>query len=433
MRLLVAAVLLASVSAPAIAQASQDTLGEAVASAIGNNPQLMAQRSTRAVADETLKQARAGTLPTLNATGSYTTQDLTVGRKIDTPFGSFPLDGQQDKAQVGLEARQSIWSGGTLTARKKQAEAGVTSAEAQLRGVEQDVILAVVTAYMDVRRSEQEVKIRETNVDSLRTQVQAAKDRFQAGEVTRTDVAQAQSQEAASEGQLAQARAGLAAARASYQRIVGREPVQLADPPAAPSLPATLNEALATAQLENPDVAAAKAQEKAAERGIDVAKGDLMPKLDIVGNAGGTDTIQNETYRDTSVGISAQIRIPLYEGGLLSSKTRQSRLEAERARYARMAAERQATAETTTAWHNLIAAREAITASQARVDAAQVALEGATQELAVGTRITLDVLDQERELLAAQLGLVDAERAAYLAAHQLLAATGRLKAEAISR
>jgi outer membrane protein len=433
MRLLVAAMLLASVSAPALAQASQDTLPEAVASAISNNPQLMAQRSTRAVADEQLAQARAGALPSVNFTGSYGTQELTIGRTITTPAGTFPLDGQQERAQAGLEARQSIWSGGTLTARKRQAEAGVTAAEAQLRGVEQDVILSVVTAYLDVRRGEQEVLIRETNVDSLRQQVQAARDRFQAGEVTRTDVAQAESQSAASEGALAQARAGLAAARASYQRVVGRQPVQLADPPAVPQLPATLDEALGSAQAENPDVAVARAQETAAQRGIDAAKGDLMPKVDLVGNAGGTDTIVDQTYRDTNVGLTAQVRIPLYEGGLLSSKTRQSRLEADRARYARMAVERDATAETTTAWHNLIASREAITASQARVAAAEVALEGATQELAVGTRITLDVLDQERELLAAQLGLVDAERAAYLAAHQLLAATGRLRANAIGR
>jgi outer membrane protein len=125
--------------------------------------------------------------------------------------------------------------------------------------------------------------------------------------------------------------------------------------------------------------------------------------------------------------------VPLYEGGLLSSRTRQARLEADRARYQRLTAERQAAADATTAWHNVIAAREAIIASRSRVSAAQVALEGANQELAVGTRITLDVLDQERELLDAQLGLVDAERAAYLATHQLLAATGRLKAEAIGR
>ena len=135
MRLLVAAMLLASVSGLALApsasaQASQDTLSEAVASAIGNNPQLMAQRSTRAVADEQLAQARAGTLPTLNFTGSYGTQDLTIGRTFNTPAGTFPLDGKQDKAQVGLEARQSIWSGGTLSAKKKQAQAGVTAAEA---------------------------------------------------------------------------------------------------------------------------------------------------------------------------------------------------------------------------------------------------------------------------------------------------------------
>jgi outer membrane protein len=433
MRLVVAAMLLASVSAPAMAQAARETLGDAVGAAISNNPQLMAERSTRAVASEQLKQAKAGMLPSVSLSGSYASQDLTIGRTFATPAGTFPLDGTQEKGQVGLEARQSVWSGGTLTAKRKQAEAGVNSAEARLMGVEQDVVLSVVTAFMDVRRAEQDVKIRETNVDSLRQQVQASKDRFEAGEVTRTDVAQAQSREAGAEGALAQARAQLAGARANYQRIVGAPPVQLADPPAAPQLPGTLEEAVALAQTGNPEVIAAKAQEEVARRGIEAAKGDLMPKFDVVGNAGMVDTTQDETYRDTSVGLTAQFRVPLYEGGLLSSRTRQARLESDRARYQRMAAERQATAEATTAWHNVIAAREAITASQSRVSAAEIALEGATQELAVGTRITLDVLDQETELLDAQLGLVDAERAAYIAAHQLLAATGRLKAEAIGR
>jgi outer membrane protein len=431
--LLLATVSLAAVSAPAMAQASQDTLGDAVASAISNNPQLMAERQTRAVANETLKQAQAGMLPSVSLNGSVNTQQLTFGRTFTTPSGTFPLDGQQERAQVGLEARQSLWSGGTLTARKRQAQAGVTTAEAELRGVEQQIILSVVSAYMDVRRAEEEVRIRERDVDSLRQQVQAARDRFSAGDVTRTDVAQAESRAAGSVGALAASRARLAAARAEYERVVGRPPVQLATPPVAPQLPGTLQEATEEARAANPAVTAARAREEAALRGIDAAKGDLMPSLDIVGSAGMIETYQDRTFRDTNVGIGAQVRVPLYEGGLLSSKTRQARLESDRARYERMAAEREAAANATAAWHEVIAAREAVTASRSRVAAAELAREGTVQELAVGERTTLDVLDQERELLEAQLDLVDSERAAYLAAHRLLAATGRLRPGTIGR
>ena len=433
MRILAAALLLASVSAPAIAQASRDTLADAVDSAIKSNPLLMAQRQTRAVADETLEQAKAAMRPSIGLNGTYGTQQQEIGRTFQTPAGTFPLDGTSERATVGLEARQSIYSGGSLTANKRQAESGIDSAEAQLRVAEQDIILSAITAFVDVRRGEEEVEIRGTNVSSLKQQVQAAKDRFQAGEVTRTDVAQSESREAGAEADLAASRAELASARAVYERAVGRPPVQLADPPAAPQLPGTLEEVLAAARADNPRLVAARAEEQAAEHGIDIAKGALRPKVGIVGNAGMQETYQDQTFRDTNLGLTAEVRIPLFEGGLLSSKTRASRLEADRARYQRLALEREVTALTTSAWHNVIAAREAIVASRSRVTAAETALEGAKQELAAGTRITLDVLDQERELLEAQLGVVDAERAAYIAVHQLLAAMGRLRPEAIGR
>lgn len=433
MKFLAALLLLASVSAPAVAQASRDTLADAVDSAIGNNPVLMAQRQTRAVASETLEQAKAAMRPSLGFNGSYGTQQQEFGRTFNTPAGTFPLDGVTDRASIGLEARQSIYSGGALTAGRQQAQAGVQGAEAQLRGAEQELVLQVVTSFVDVRRGEQEVQIRETNVSSLKQQVQAAKDRFEVGEVTRTDVAQAEAREAGAEADLAASKAQLASARATYERVVGRPPVQLAEPPAAPPLPGTLEEAAGVARADNPQLVAARAQQEAAERGIDIAKGALRPKVGIVGSAGVQETYQDQTFRDSNVGLTAEVTIPLFQGGLLNSKTRASRLEADRARYQRMAIEREVTAQTTSAWHTVLSAREAIAASRSRVTAAQTALEGAKQELAVGTRITLDVLDQERELLEAQLGLVDAERASYIAIHQLLAAMGRLRPEAIGR
>lgn len=433
MRIFVALMLMASVSAPAVAQASHDTLAEAVDSAISNNPTLMAERSTRGQASETLKQAEAQMGPQVNLSGNYGTTEQEVGRKFTTPVGTFPLDGRSEKATLGIEARQSLWSGGSLTAQRDQARAGVDASQAHYMNAEQDLVLSVVTAFMDVRRAEKEVEIRETNVASLQQQVKAAKDRFEVGEVTRTDVSQAEAQAAASESEQASAKARLERARAIYEQIVGRPPVQLAEPPAAPALPGALEEAISVAAKANPNLLAALAQEKAGDKGVDVARGALSPKFDLVGTAGMVETYQDQSFRDTSVGVSAEFRFPLFNGGLLESKTRSAQLDADRARYQRMAVERQVTQQTTTAWHQVIAAREQITASTSRVAAAQIALEGATQELAVGTRITLDVLDQERELLEARLGQVDAERQYYIAAHQLLAAMGRLRPEIIAK
>ena len=190
---------------------------------------------------------------------------------------------------------------------------------------------------------------------------------------------------------------------------------------------------MSTGRSLNPQLIAARAAEAAAAKGIDVAKGNQRPRLGIVGNAGVQESYQDKTFRESNLGLTLELTIPLYQGGLLSSRTRAALLESSRARYNRLAVERGVTAQVTTAWHAVIAALQAIAASNSRVAAADIALEGATRELAAGTRITLDVLDQERELLQARLGLADAERAAYIATHQLLAAMGKLRLEDLSK
>lgn len=430
MRTLAALILMGSVSAPAMAQAAQDTLGEAVASAIANNPTLMAERKSRQAADEILAQAQAGMGPQLSLQGTVNTQYQDRGYTI--PLGTFPLDGTTQRATVGLEARQSLWSGGSLTAQRDVARAGVDESQARLIGVEQDLVLDVVSAFMDVRYAESELGIRERNVDALRQQVRAATDRFVVGEVTRTDVAQAEAREAAAQSALAGARSQLARVRAVYEQIVGTQPVQLAEPPAPARLPGTLDEALSVARIHNPEVMAARAREVAGERGVDVAKGRLGPKLDLVGSAGLVETYQDDRFRDTNLVAGLEFSFPLFDSGLLQSQSREAQFGADRARYERMAIERQVAAQVTSAWHQVVATREAIRASASQVAAAEIALEGATQELAVGERITLDVLDQERELLEARLALIDAQRANYVATHELLAAMGDLKPELLA-
>jgi outer membrane protein len=429
MRTLAALMLLGALGAPAIAQASQQTLGDAVRSAIGNNPSLMAERKARQAADETLAQAQAGMGPQVNLQGGLSTQYQGFGRTFTTPIGTFPLDGSSQRGSIGVEARQSLWSGGSLTAQRDLARAGVDESAARLVGVEQELVLNVVSAFMDVRYAESELAIRERNREALRQQVLAARDRFEVGEVTRTDVAQAEAREAAAEAAQARARSDLARARAVYEQIVGVPPVQLAEPPAPPASPGTLEEAQAAARSATPGLMAARAREVQAERGVDVAKGRLAPRLDVVGSAGLVETYQEGSFSDTNLAAGLELRFPLFDGGLLQSQTRSAQLGADRSRYERMAAERQVAAVVASAWHQLAAAREGVRASASQVAAAEIALEGASQELAVGERITLDVLDQERELLEAQLALIGAQRAVYLATFELLAAMGVLKPE----
>ena len=172
-------------------------------------------------------------------------------------------------------------------------------------------MLAVVTAFVDVRRAEEEVSIRETNVASLKQQVQAAKVRFDAGDVTRTDVAQAEARQAGAESDFAASKAERAAARATYEQIIGRPPIQLAEPPPAPQLPGTVDEAISIARGSNPALAAARAQETAAEKGIGVAKGQLAPKVGIVGSAGMQETYQDRTFRDTNAGLAAELSMAI--------------------------------------------------------------------------------------------------------------------------
>jgi outer membrane protein len=177
---------------------------------------------------------------------------------------------------------------------------------------------------------------------------------------------------------------------------------------------------------------AARAREVQGERSVDVAKGRLGPKLDLVGTAGLVETYHDDSFRDTNFAAGIELSFPLFNSGLLDSQTRGAQLGADRSRYERMAIERQVTAQVTSAWHQVVAAREEIRASASQVAAAEIALEGAAQELAVGERITLDVLDQERELLEARLALIDAQRASYIATHELLAAMGDLKPELVA-
>lgn len=397
-----------------------ETLPEAIASAFATNPQLEIERYRTDIARQNLEVARGAGRPTVNfsATGGYEYVDS------NSPM-SFGL-GDRPIATAQLQAIQPIYTGGRVSAGIRQAQAGISAADLGFSAARQDLILQVVTAYMDVVRDREAVNIRQNNVTVTGEQVRAASDRFDVGVVTRTDVAQAQARLEGARAALAGAEAALQGSEANYQYLTGLQAGDLAPPPPVPPLPASLAEALATASADNPSIAAAKEDLRAAEAAVDSARADGRAQVSLVGTAGVQETFGNNDQRDTSVSAIAQARIPILSGGVIKAQTESAKLRREQARRVVDNLETQVRAQVTQAWYSYEAALRSIEASRRQVEASEIAYEGAKEELSVGVRSTLDTLDQEQELFDARLALVAAERDAYVAAHNLLRATGAL-------
>ena len=401
--------------------ASAETLGDAVSAAILSNPQLDSQRVQTEIARENLEQARAGARTTVSvgASAGYQYTDT------NSPFSLNNGDSQSLAAQV--QATKPIYTGGRVAAGVRQATAGINAADAQYDAVEQDLILQVITAYMDVRRDRDTVDIRQNNVEVASEQERAAKDRFEVGVVTRTDVSLSTANLEGARAALASAEAALEASVANYTYLTGLVPSDLAPPPPVPTLPASLEEAIGLGLESNPDMIAARHSERAAMEAIEAARAQGRPTVNLVGTAQTQRGYYSARDVDTS-SVSGVIQgsIPIMTGGLVKSQTRAARLQRDQARRQIDLLDRSIRAQVASAWYGYEATLRAIEASKRQVDAAEIAYDGAKEELAVGVRTTLDVLDQEQQLFEARLALVQSERDAYVAAHQLLRATGQL-------
>ncbi|MEL7042673.1 MAG: TolC family outer membrane protein [Pseudomonadota bacterium] len=412
-----------------------ESLQEALELAFATNPSLQAQRAEIGVAREQLNQAKGARAPSVDATASAGYESLDSTQPAAFNVGDRPL------ASAQLQATLPVYTGGQISAGIDQARAGILAANAQFDGAAQDLILNVVTAYSDVLRDREAIVIRANSVALLEEQLRAATDRFEVGFATRTDVKQAEARVQGAKASLAGAEAQLQASLSIYEVFVGQAAGDLAPVPDAPGIPGSYEAALQGALASNPDLQALRQNERAAEEGVRSAKGESRPSLSIVGTASVQETFDLEAtdfneqgavllppdnYRDTQLRILAQASVPLFQGGILRSRVRAARLERDQARLSTVNAERQVTASVAQAWYSNIAAEQAITASERQVEAAEIAYDGAKEELSVGTRTTLDVLDQEQQLLEARLGLIEARRDAYVAIHQLLRAMGEL-------
>lgn len=409
------------------AGANAQSIEETLASAYRTNPLLQAERARQRATDETIAQALSNWRPSVsvssdigrakdwNATTDTVRKTVTETERLRSP------------ATVSGVVRQPIYRGGRTIAETSRAENNIQRGRAQLQTVEQQVLLDAATAHLNLLRDTAVLDLNVNNEQVLTRQLAAARDRFQVGEVTRTDVAQAEARVARARADRIQAEGNLTSTRANYRRVVGEAPGAIQPARLPPNLPAT--EAMALSRVaENPNVVAAAFNEKAARDSVDVIAGELLPTVNLQSTVARAEETQTRGFDRDTASIQLTFAIPLYQQGLVEARVREAKQVAGQRRIEMEDARRRAQEDTTRAWEALNTARARINAIQAQIRAAEVALEGVIQESRVGSRTVLDVLDSEQELLNAKVQLVQSQRDEVVAAFQLTSATGQLTA-----
>lgn len=396
------------------------TLEEALAAAYVGNPTLQAQRAALRATDEQVPQALSGWRPRVALNGS--------GGKVWSN-SNLAGDATLDSLQGGATITQPLFRGFRTTNSVEAAENVVLSARSQLTSVEQQILLNVAEVYSNVLRDQAVVDLSVNNEQVLRRQLGATQDRFQVGEITRTDVSQAESRVAGARASRIAAEGQLMASRATFQRLVGVPPENLEPPTQLPPLPSTLEEAVARALEEQPDVLAAVYGARAADDAVEVVRGELLPEVSLQASHNrGWETQARGQRSDTSQ-IVANVAVPLYQSGAVYSRVREAKSTASQRRIQVDQAQVAAREQAIQAWENLVSARAEIESREAQVEAATTALDGVQREAQVGARTVLDVLDAEQELFIANVDRVGAQRTQRVAAFALLAATGGLTAQ----
>jgi outer membrane protein len=404
--------------------ASADTLREALVSAYNSNPTVTAQRETLKATDATVAIARAAGRPQVSGT---------VGLNRDlSRSGILETGGHGPTLSAGLDISYPLFNGGSVKNNVRAAKTRVEAGRATLRAVEGDVFTNAVSAYMDVIRDRAIVELNENNVKVLETNLEATRDRFQIGDLTRTDVAQSEARLQLGRSQLAESQGRLTGSEATYRQVIGHPPGDLAPPPPLPPLPATADEAVRIALASNPDLVSINQQAIAAGYDVRIAEAGRLPTLSAVGSGtyvnefGGHLAGVPSTGGQTAVGLSASI--PIFQGGLPAARIRQAQAVEGQTLEQVVGTERAVVQAARSAFASYEAAQKAIQAETVAVQANELALEGNRAEQSVGTRTIIEVLNAEQELLNSQVALVTAKRDAYVAGFELLNAMGQAEA-----
>jgi outer membrane protein len=418
-----AAAVLGAAALLAPAQANAETLTQALVQAYQSNPRILAARDLLRATDEQVAQAISLLRPTATATF---TGGLATGRTVVNNVGSTGTRTQP--ASMSLTLTQPLWRGGREYAEIRRAEAVIRGQRARLHATEQDVFFEVVTAYMNVVRDEAIVRLRTNNVGVLQRQLQAVRDRFNVGEVTRTDVAQAEAAVAGAEAQRVLAIGNLENSRANYTNLVGRPPTRLTEPRPPAFLPAAFGLALESAKSTNPTIIAATYDEFAARHNVRSVTGELLPQINLNGSLSRSWDSGGPDRRSDSASLSVSVTVPLYESGSVYSRVRAAKQTGFQRGNDLAQARRSVEEVATRAWQTLQAARAGVRSFEAQSRANGVALEGVRQENQAGLRTVLDVLNAQQILLDSQVSLVSARRDMIVASYQVAQAMGKLTA-----
>lgn len=404
-----------------------DTLRQAFAQAYDSNAAIHAQQAEVRAAGFGVQSAQSGYKPQINFEAGIGTAHNDFASPLFSGISTFP----QNMKTAGLTITQPLYTGGQTSSQVDAARASQSSQQAKLSATEEQVFLNVVKAYSDVVRDQAVVKLEQNNLDVLNKQLQATQAEFQNGEVTHTDIAQAQARVAGAQAALIQAQGSLTESRAAYLRVVGTGPQSLEQPSLPTPLPGSEAQAVQLSG-ENFPVLAARFAQNAAEQQVQAASGKQRPQIALTG--------QLLEARDPEVGFSRldtrsimlTLSVPIYSGGALSAQKHAAEQRAEASQDDLLDAQHQARLDAVNAWQAFQTANAKLDAIKSQVQAEQIAARGVRDQQAVGERTTLDVLNADQELLNARVDLAGAEHDQLVAAYALETATGRLTAAALN-
>jgi outer membrane protein len=407
-----------------------DTIEAALVRAYQTNPQLNSQRAQVRVTDENVPQALSGYRPKVSVTASagvqYTDVLTTAGGDLNRLVRSH-VSGTNPPTSAGITVSQTLFNGQQTANRTRAAESQVSAAREALRVLEQTVLLQAATIYMDYLRDSANVEVQRSNVRVLEQTLKQTKDRFNVGEVTRTDVAQSEAQLAAGKTQLLTAESTLTTTRANFRRIIGSEPVALA--PGSPVdrfLPPGLPAAVDLALIENPNVTSAMYGIDVSFLQVKVAEGALFPVVTLQASATRNNEQTLTIQRSFTGAAVAQVSVPIYQGGAEFSLIRQSKETLAQQRLVLEQTRDQARANVVQAWGQLEAGKAQVQSAQSQVTASEIALNGVREEAKAGQRTTLDVLNAQQALVNARVALITAQHDRVVASYSVLNAVGRL-------
>ncbi len=417
-----------AVAALVCAPASADTLREALISAYQSNPTMTGARAGQRALDETVPIAKADGLPSATTDFGFQENFLRSANSFTAPLR---------QSTAGGSVSVPIYSGGAVKNAVRAAKTRVGAGQLDLRGTESSLFSNVVATYMDVIRDAAIVALNRANVGVLAVNLEATSDRFEIGDLTRTDVAQSEARLEGAKGDLESARANLIRSKENYIALVGRAPGELKPPPPLPNIPDSADQAVDIALANNPDLLAAKERSRASEFDIKRARSATKPRvetyaqgryLNFHGTLGGAIPGANFVQEQSTAEAGIRATIPIYQGGRPSAQIRQAQAQSGQTYEQEILTERNVIAQTRAAYSSWRASQRVIQSSERAVAAAALSLEGVRAENTVGNRTILDILNAEQELLNVQVQLVTARRNAYVAGFSLLAAMGRAEA-----